>query len=342
MSKESIFKEEIARRRQAMNNLKTGIVDLNATLEQINDLDETYKEEQQRIKNELECVYLETRHYTSSWPIVYEFSQTDKYPYFNGDTDDVCNPYFRISTVLAGTDDGIAPQFSGPTRTGSTLVNRTRGYAFNEPSLRSTALSALKAYPDISQEDTSDGTCSDPTYTTQETCELNGGTWSCTYDPAAKTAPELLEDALIPWRDEVTPLKADICQDELDAVGADALLQSVLDKITTILTELPPRPTCPDHTPPPTGTLETAINTLISLIEVDMVNDIDTRETGLAEIATALEDEFFGIIGLRLHQINGSHSKVRRIKDQVKTSKNLIEDHTKAIASINVLRVQES
>ena len=77
-------------------------------------------------------------------------------------------------------------------------------------------------------------------------------------------------------------------------------------------------------------------------INNDMPTDIDPRKTSLNSKSELLEKKHFGIIGLRLHQINGSYSKVQNLKDQKKTNLGLIEDHKKSIADINVLRVSES
>jgi hypothetical protein len=55
-----------------------------------------------------------------------------------------------------------------------------------------------------------------------------------------------------------------------------------------------------------------------------------------------LEQKFFGVIGLRLHQINGSYTKLVAAKDQLKTHKSIINDHKKSIASLGVLIVGET
>lgn len=362
MSKEDIYAEEVARRRKAITDLQNGLIDVNASIEQFNDLDETYKVEQKTFKDRLDCIYLETRHYNGNWPIVYDFAKSDRYPYFNGDADDDCNPYYRISEVIAGNDDGIAPQFSEPTRSGGSAINRFRSYT-NENTLRSTALSALQAYPDRTGENNPQGSCSDPQYTDETTCTNNGGTWTEEYAPGS-TAPELLEAALDPWRASLVELKGDLCSDELDATGIADLIQDIIDQIDIIKAELPAPPTYPDQTPNLSngcsnpiytdktscelngatwlGDLKNAIEAVIDYINNEMATDIDGRKTVLNEKSTLLEQKFFGIIGLRLHQINGSFSKVKSLKDQKQTNLGLIEDHKKSIADINVLRVKES
>lgn len=369
MSKEDIYAEEVARRRKSIEDIQNGLIDINAALEQFNDLDETYKGEQAEFKERLECIYKETRHYNGKWPIVYSNSQTERHPYFNGDADDDCNPYYRISKVIAGEDDGIAPLFSETTRTGGSAINRDRNYA-NENTLRSTALAALNAYPDTSNEGAgaSGGSCSgedNPPQLTEAACILDNGTWTPEYGPGT-TAPEILEDALTPWRAALLELKADLCTSELEDTGnaASDLIDDIVAQIDIIFTELPAPPTYPDTTPPLSNgcsdpiyldkvtcefngeiwlaDLKDAIEATIDHIDNDMPNDIDPRKASLNGKSNTLEQKHFGIIGLRLHQINGSYSKVQSLKDQKKTNLGLIEDNKKSIANINVLRVNDS
>lgn len=368
MSKEDIYAQEVARRRKSIEDITNGLVDVNAALEQFNDLDETYKKEQETFKTRLECIYKETRHYNGKWPIVYTNAQTERYPFFNGDSNDDCNPYYRISEVIAGNNEGIAPQESEPTRVGGSAINRDRSYT-NENTLRSTALAALQAYPDTSGE-TGNYTCVGETPPgsgiDQTTCENNGGVWTPPeYAPGA-TAPEKLEAALDPWRAALVELKADLCTTELEDTGgtASTLIQNIIDEIDKIKTELPAPPTYPDNTPALANgcsnpiyldkiscelngaiwlqDLKDAIEATIAYINTDMPATLDPRKTQLNSKSTLLEKKHFGIIGLRLHQINGSYAKVRQLKDQKKTNLGLIADHKKSIADINVLRVNDS
>ena len=368
MSKEDIFAEEVARRRLDIQGLTDTLPDINAAIEQNSDLDETYKGTQQEFKDELDCIYKETRHYTGKWPIVYTNAQTERYPYIK-ETDDLCNPYYRISEIEAGNNDGLAPQYSEPTRTGAAAINRDRNYT-REDTLRSTALAALQAYPDRSGE-TGEFTCvGSPTEmeTDQMTCEMNGGVWTPPNYAPGTTAPEKLESALNPWRAAIVQLKADLCTSQVEDMGgvADTLLQNIIDEIDIILAELPSPPTYPDQTPdasycdnipPPTysdqascelagfnwySTLQDAIDATVDYINNSMPNDIDTRNSPLASKATTIEQKHFGIIGLRLHQVNGSFTKVNQLKGQKKDIFSLIDDHKKSIANINVLRVNNS
>lgn len=341
MSKEDIYAGEVVRRRKSIDDVTNGLIDIGAALEQFNDLDETYKSEQKIFEDRLNCIYLETRHYNGNWPIVYNFVKSDKHPYFNGDSDDDCNPYYRISRVIAGLDEGLSPYNSEPTRTGGPNVNRYRAYA-NENTLRSTALSVLQAYPNTIYEGggVTGGSCSDPQYTTQSVCLLEDEIWTPAYE--SNTAVDLLLNALNPWKTALTQLKADLCGSELDKTVADALIQDIIDQINVVISELPPAPVYPNITPSATVALQNAINATIAYIQTDMPADIDSRKTSLNSKSELLEKKFYGIIGLRLHQINGSYSKVQSLKDQRKTNLGLIKDHKKSITDINILRVKES
>jgi len=90
------------------------------------------------------------------------------------------------------------------------------------------------------------------------------------------------------------------------------------------------------------STLQDAIDQVIDYINTNMPSDIDSRETPLTDKANLIEKKHFGIIGLRLHQINGSFTKVKQFKQQKKDVESLIQDHIKAIADINVLRANNS
>lgn len=370
MSKEDIFSQEVARRRLDIQGLRDSLPDINAALDQNSELDEAYKTNQQEFKNRLECIYKETRHYTGKWPIVYTNAQTEKYPYIQGDINDKCNPYYRISEIIAGNNEGLAPQFSEPTRTGGVDINRDRNYQ-NESTVRSAALSALQAYPDNSQEgeNATGGSCSGETPsgsgTTEALCIANDGVWTREYGPGT-TAPEKLQNALNAWKTPLVELKADLCTSELEDSGGAAatLLQNIIDQIDIILANLPPVPIYPDVTPPPTyqcsngfyldqascelaghdwfSTLGDAITATINYIQNNMPTDIDPRNAKLIAKSELLEKKHFALIGLRLHQINGSFTKVKQLKSQRKDVNSLIQDHIKSIADINVIRVNDS
>lgn len=340
MSKEQIYAEEVTRRRLGIDNLNAGLVDINAALEQLNDLDETYKVEQEKFADELNTVYVELRHYLGNDPVVYSTSESTRYPYFNGDDDDDCNPYYRISSVTAGLTDGLSPEESTIDRVGGTGVGRFQEYP-NEGDLRSAALASLQAYPNRTFENNpTGGTCVGGTGSNETQCTINGGDWEPEYE--GNTAVHLLINDLNPWLSSVTQLKSDLNNALVDATSANATLQDVINQINTVLSGLPSAPTYPNQTPSPSTSLQNAINTLISYIQTDMVSDIDVREPELQAYADEFEAKYFSIIGLRIHQINGSFTKVQSLKDQKITSLNLIEDHIKSIDNINILRVNES
>lgn len=363
MSKNNTYRDERARREKSIKDITNGNIEILAAIEQFNKLDETYKTEEQSIRERLECIYKETRHHTGSWPIVYSQAQTSKYPLFGGTTDEECNPYYRITEVKAGNNDGIAPQFAEITRTGGATINRHRTYDVESP-LRSTARAALAAYPDRSFEDVSNttGSCSDPQYTDEATCVAAPGTptptWSLNY--IGNTAPDLLRAALTPWKNKIIELKADLCN--ADAATTQEL-QSIIDGIDLVLSTLPPLPIYPDQTPDAAycsnslytdqascelagaiwdSTLQDAINQTISNIDNEMVNIFDQRAADLTTKAETAEKKMFAIIGLRLHQINGSHAKVKQVKDQYKTNLGLIADHKQSISNINILITKDT
>lgn len=337
MSINKVLIEELARRRESVKQLKQSLPDINAAIEQLNDLDESLRGKQMSIAGRLECIYKEKRQYDGDWPIVYTLAQTDKFPFFS-DTDDKCNPYFPISLVQSGQEDGLAPIFSDTNRSGGSTINRQRSFTNEELTLRADALTALENYPDTFTENEANSacSCSDPTYDNQTDCEDNGGTWECTYNEGV-TAPEILEAALLDWRPKVVEVQGDVCVDE-DGSSIVTLLQGVIDNIDLVIAELPDPPIYPDNTPPASGVLETAINDLISKINNDMANGLGDRLNALDELSGTLEDQFFGVIKLRLHQVNGSFSKVKNLKNQRKTNLSVIQDHEESIASINKLR----
>lgn len=358
MSKADIFREEVAKRRQGIVDMQNANIDVIATIEQFSKLDESYKVEEKKFREELECIYKETRHYNGQWPVVYSFAQTQRIPYFNGDSDDDCNPYYRISLVIAGQDEGLAPIFSETTRSGGSQINRQRSYIAEGPR-RSTALSALQAYPDRTFEGAgaTSGSCSDPQYTTQATCVGAMEIWTPGYNN--NTAVDLLLNALNPWKSSLVQLKLDLC--DADAATGQQL-QDIIDEIDNCISLLPTPPTYPDLTPDTgmcsnplytdqatcelfggvwTMPLQDSIDVIISYIQNEMVNIFDARKDDFNEKSAILEQKFFGVIGLRLHQINGSYTKLVAAKDQLKTHNSIIADHKKSIASLSVLIVGE-
>ena len=113
MSKLDIINEELQRRKDANQSIIDGEQALTDAIEQFNKLDELYISDQKVSKERLDCLYLENRHFTGKQPSVYTFDQVEKRPFFGGQTDAECNPYFPITKVQDGTFDGIAPLFAG-------------------------------------------------------------------------------------------------------------------------------------------------------------------------------------------------------------------------------------
>jgi len=66
------------------------------------------------------------------------------------------------------------------------------------------------------------------------------------------------------------------------------------------------------------------------------------RKAKLDTDAATEEQIFFGLIKLRLHQANGSFSKLEVAKSQQGTTTSLIADNQKAIASLNLMKVKNS
>lgn len=337
MSKLDIINDEIARREANNQDLLATQQELEIAIEQFNKLDELYRTDEKASREDLECFYLENRHFTAKWPIVYSFSDTEFYPYTQGETDDLCNPYFPITRVKDGTFDGIEPLFAEPTRTGD--FGRDRDYTTPEPPLRDAAIIALQAYPDNSDETASSGSCSDPQYADQATCELNGETWTPGYGPG-DTATEKLRAALDPWRAEIVAVQTDLCNDD----GTEAAFwQDILDNVDDVLAAIQTDVTYPaqtqDFTP---GSPEDLARDYLIANDSTFETHVNNRSTFLSGEATLEEDVFFGIIKLRLHQANGSFSKLKAAKDDEGLRESLIADNNSAIESLNVLKVKNS
>jgi len=150
MSKLDIINEEIIRRENSNIDFATGQEQLEEAIEQFNTLDEFYRTDEKASREVLECSYLESRHFSGEWPVVYSFAETERYPFYNGETDADCNPYFPITKAQDGSFDGLAPFPAPITRTGAYARQRT--YVDPEPTLRASAMSVLGAYPDTSGE----------------------------------------------------------------------------------------------------------------------------------------------------------------------------------------------
>lgn len=337
-----MFDMEITRRQNASATLKSAMPGILASIEQFSKLDEIYRAEENKARVTLESIYKESRHSTGKQPIVYSSAQTEFYPFFQGATDTVCNPYFPITKVQDKTFDGLAPLFAPPTKTGAYARDVT--YSPTETPIRSTAITALQAFPDISGE-TGLGSCTGETPTgsgtTETLCLANGGVWTPPgYGPGA-TGTERLRNALTPWKDKVTAIITDLYNN----TGSTELAywQNILTNINTVLAAIQIDVTYPAHTIDftPGSPANVSRNYLIAN-NTSIGTHVTDRATFLASEANIQEQIFFGIIKLRLHQANGSFAKLRAAKGQIVTNTSLIDDNTAAISSLNLLKVKSS
>ena len=323
---------EIEKRRNSNTSLVKAESDLKIAISQYTDLDNGFKQDMQACRVKLESSYKEFRHYEGNWPIVYTEELTSKYPYYTGDTDDKCNPYFRMTVVKTG-DPGIAPIDAPITRTEPSVYNRTRTYT-KEDVFRNPALTALNEYPNkINELLDSTFSCSDPQYTTQAECTTGGGTWVETFPTwvASETAVGLLKAALNPWKTDVEQIVSDVYENST----ALNKWQAILNEINNCLTLLPPEATYPNQTPNPTGPLLASINQLKTYAGSDTTTFVNNRKSELSSFSSGQEQKFFDIIKLRLHFINGSYSKLKAASNQLSTNASLIKDNKDAIASLS-------
>lgn len=333
MSKLDIINAEIEKRLEVNKQLKQGDLDLVKLQEQLSKLDEMNRSSEKESRVKLESIYKESRHLTGKWPKVYSFTQTEYWPFFNGATDNDCNPYFPISKVKNKTFDGIAPLYVSPTG-GTGTWARDRDYLPSEQTLRSTALAAISAFPDLSGEVAQ---CSLPAYTTQVDCTTNGGTWGYTQTATAK-----LRNACTAWRNKiVNEIIVDLYNDtdstQLNFWQDIANRLSVL--ISAVATDVTPPSNTSDFAPGSPADIQrdyfiansSSINTHVSN-RISYLNTESQKE----------EKMFFNIIKLRMNQGNGSFAKIKLIKNQQKANKALIQDNIDAIASLNLMKVKSS
>lgn len=342
MSKLDMINDEITRREAANADLIQGQQDILNAIEQFNKLDEMYKEDERASRTRLECLYKESRHFTGKQPIVYSQSLVETHPFFGGELDSECNPYFPITKVKDKTFDGLEPLEALPTRTGDHA--RDQDYSGTiEPTLRSTAMTALAAFPDTSGE-VGIGSCTGETPPgsgiDQPTCLANGGTWSEEYGPG-DTATEKLRAALDPWRAEIVVVMADLCEDTGNT--EQTFWQDILDNIDDVLAAIQVDVTFPSNTSDfaPSSPEDIARDYLLAN-DSTLTTHVNNRSTYLTGEATTEEQVFFGVIKLRLHQANGSFAKLKASKGQIATNKSIIADNNAAIKSLNILKVKNS
>ncbi len=360
MSKLDILNDEIARRENAINTIEGGEAALQQTIEQFNQLDELYRDQEKDSRSDVECVYLEDRHFTGEWPIVYDFATTEIFPFF-GQIDADCNPYFPITKVQDGTFDGLQPLEALPTRTGA--HQRQRTFAATEDLPRTPALTEIQNFPDISNEPlpanfpAAQGfECNGedtPPQVTQGACEADNGTWDPIPDPVwngPDTAPALLRVPLDAWKADIVLIQTDLCEEGTTEFD---FWQAIVDDIDIVLTAVASDavfvrntgdadPATWGQTQAFTGATEAARARLETSAQTDVPNHVTNRSTQLGSDAISKENVFFGFIKLRMHQANGSFAKLQAAKGLEGINDALKEDNLAAIAALNLAKVKNS
>jgi len=334
------LKIEIEKRRANTEALVKAEEALLVAVDEYTELDNGFKGELGSSRTDLEDIYKELRHYSGNWPIVYTDIQIDKYPYYNGETDDKCNPYFRMTAVQAG-DPGIEPIDAPTTRTTPAVYNRERVHD-KEDIFRGAALTALNAYPDNTNETlTTTFECVGGLggETTEGECTTNGGIWT-EIDPVwapEETAVGLLKAALNPWKSDIEVIIADV----YSSTSTVDFWQDILDEINNCLGLLPIEPTYPNQTPAPIGALLTSIDSLKTYADTSTTTFVSSRKSDLETVSLSKEQLFFGIIKLRLHFVNGSYSKLKAASGQQSTNESLIRDNKEAIITLTNIIISQ-
>lgn len=363
------LQQQVDDRIDAIINLKSADETTAAELAEAKQLDKNLQGDQSTFGGGLEGLYKEKRHYSGKEPLVYTQSQTDVYPFYQGAVDTDGNPYFRPSLVIAGSDKGIKPIFSEPTRTGPVGYNRDGDYAPTEDVNRVPVIQPLKDYPVLTGEPlppnfpnaagTNGGVdqCFYAVGVDEPTCTGNGGEWVLNGDPipdptwiGPDTAPGVLRPFVTAWKDDVQIILDDVYLDDLTT---ESFWQSIIDECNTFLGLLPadavfvrndpnPDPATWGQTPTPAGALLTSLNNLILLSETSTPAFVISRDSDLDGRSEVDEQTYFGIINLRLHQVNGSYARVKSLENQAGTNVELIEDHQEALDTLNRLIISKS
>ena len=297
--------------------------------DQFKQIDDINKKQEDASRTLLESVYKELRHFTGQWPVVYSADTVEFYPFFQGQEDSKCNPYYPMTKIQDKTFDGVAPLRADTTKTGAHA--RARAYANSETSTRATAMTALEQFPDTSEEigidrnaDQQQGE-NDPPHTYDY------------YYPVGATATEKLRAALIPWRDEIVVLKNDLYKDTYSTYSL--FWQNILDNVNSIINNIQTDVVWPAKTDvsvagPSRGYLlanKTAFE-----------SNINQRTLSLSQEAELEEDVFYSLIRLRLHQVNGTFTKLKISKNQTVINDAIIADNEIAIKTLNSIKIKSS
>lgn len=258
------------------------------------------------ILDDLEAIYKELRHYTGKWPIVYSEDQITKYPYLEGTTDDMCNPYYRTSLVQSKQSNGLDPIFSEPTRTGAPSIARDRNWII----AYQIAKTALLTYPDHSGEN------------------ILNPVWI-----PSETAPELLRTALNDFKSDFQTLVTEVYKNDPTTISNGNALIVLIDAIFPLL---PPPPVSPNQTPPAGGALASAMSTLVAGID-QFVLDTSGRIGSLQSMATEQEQAAFEVIKLRIHAMNGTYSATKNSSMTLSTIKSALTDQVQASQTLSRL-----
>lgn len=362
---------EIVRRQSINDAIALAEEDTAATIAQFEELEAQYITHTDTARVQLEPAYNENKHYTAKWPIVYDAARVELYPYFSS-TDDGCNPYFPISLVQSGVEKGLTPVESVTTRTTGGPNVRDRDHAPKEEVPRTAANVALVAYPDTVNETPYGAPYTPPAVYPKNatadtcyygvggepdagTCSGNGGSWVLLGDPIpdppawVNTAPELLAADLNIWKADILIIIADLDANHTQTynnpiVGglrtAQQYWQDIIDEIDICLGLLPSSSFIGNpsldwgRTPAPTGALLTSINNLKAYAVTHLPAFVSTRSGQLQDTATIQEEVFFGIVKLRVHQVNGSFSKLRALRDSQDNNADIVADNTQSIQDI--------
>lgn len=297
--------------------------------EQFQQIDNINKKQENNSRTTLESIYKELRHFTGQWPVVYSAETVEFYPFFQGQGDSDCNPYYPITKIQDKTFDGIAPLQASINKTGAHA--RARFYANSETSTRTTAMMALEQFPDTSEEVGVDRNAGQQ--------EEEGGpphTFDYYY-PVGTTATEKLRAALIPWRDEIIILKEDLYKDAY--LTYKSFWEDLLSNINSILNNIKvdvvwPATTDSSIAGPSRGYL-LANKTVFE-------SSINQRTLSLSQEAELEEDIFYNIVRLRLHQVNGTFTKLKMSKNQTVINDAIIADNDMAIKTLNSIKIKSS